>query len=72
LGASGPVLDAAVQDCVNMGENPGAATADQIKCLDYYVKHANSPSTLTDACPCLRWWAEHESPEMGYWMDLNC
>lgn len=67
-----PVLDAAVQDCVNMGENPGAATADQIKCLDYYVKHANSPSTLTDACPCLRWWAEHESPEMGYWMDLNC
>ena len=66
------MLDAAVQDCVNMGENPGAATADQIKCLDYYVKHANSPSTLTDACPCLRWWAEHESPEMGYWMDLNC
>ena len=67
-----PVLDAAVQDCVDESATPGPATTEQIKCLDYYVKHASSPTTLVAACPCLRWWAEHESPEMGYWMDLDC
>ena len=67
-----PVLDAAAQDCVDMSGTSGPASADQIKCLDYYVKHAATPSTLTDACPCLWYWAQHEAPEYAYWMNINC
>lgn len=67
----GAVLDAALDDCEDFS---GAATAtnDQLKCLDYYLKHASPAATFSQACPCLYWWAQHVDPERGYWMAVNC
>ena len=67
-----PVLDAAAEDCISTGEASPTATADQLKCLDYYLTHASPVSSFTAACPCLHFWAEHENPTEAFWMAVNC